>query len=41
MNIMAAFDRSKFSEDVLRSGVAPVYFMHPEEVRHRRAADGR
>ena len=29
------------AEEVVRSGVAPVLLVHPEEVRHRRAADGR
>jgi nucleotide-binding universal stress UspA family protein len=29
------------AEEVVRSGVAPVYLVHPEEVRHRREADGR
>lgn len=29
------------AEEIVRSGVAPVYLVHPEEVRERRAADGR
>lgn len=29
------------AEEVVRSGVAPVLLVHPEDVRHRREADGR